>query len=68
MEAILEEDWTCKDGVMNSSDKFEALCDAVERLIRNDAYMLIAGNAGMTARLIVAQLAHVHGMVPKDDA
>jgi hypothetical protein len=57
-------DWTTKDGMANSSDEFLALCREVECLIRGDAHALIAGGADRTARLIVAQLAHKHGMSP----
>ncbi len=58
-------DWTRKKGQSNSSDEFLQLCEAVERLIRADAFHLIAGRADMTARLIMAQLAHVHGLAPR---
>lgn len=57
-------DWTVKDGRTNSSDEFERIADEIERLIRNDSYMLISGRADNTARLILAQLAHVHHMRP----
>lgn len=59
-------DWTVdpKTGRSNSSPEFLRLCDAVERLIRGDAHKLISGRADATARLVVAQLAHEHGMVP----
>lgn len=61
----MAENWTCDSkGRSNSSAKFEYLCDEVERLIRSDAHSLISGNAGSTARLIMAQLAHKHGMAP----
>lgn len=60
-----ERDWTCdRQGRSNASALFEKLCEEVERLIRDDARALIAGNAGSTARLIMAQLAHVHGLAP----
>lgn len=58
-------DWTWdKRGRSNASPLFCKLCDEVERLIRSDAHSLISGNAGSTARLIMAQLAHVHGLAP----
>lgn len=58
-------DWTTDpDGRSNSSKLFEKLCDEVETLIRSDAHSLIGGYAGSTARLIMAQLAHVHGLAP----
>lgn len=58
-------DWTWDErGHSNSSAKFMHLCNEVERLIRSDAHMLIAGRADMTARFIMAQLAHVHGLAP----
>lgn len=57
-------DWTQKDGVANTSDEFLDLCDAVERLIRGDAHALLGGRADKTARLIMANLAHKHGLAP----
>lgn len=61
------EDWTVDErGRTNSSPKFLELCDAVEKLIREDAHCLINGGADRTARLIIAQLAHIHGMRPPD--
>lgn len=59
-------DWTMdpKTGRTNSSVRFEGLCDEVEDLIRGGAHSLIAGQAGNVARLIMAQLAHVHGLRP----
>ncbi len=64
--AMAKLDWTINPdtGQSNSSDAFNAICDEVERLIRGDARNLIAGSADSTARLIVAQLAHVHGLAP----
>jgi hypothetical protein len=63
-----ERDWTCdEEGRSNSSATFEAICDHVEGLIRNDAHSLIGGRADMTARLIVAQLAHVHHLTPPNE-
>ena len=60
------EDWTInpKTGRSNSSPLFEALIEEVARIIRSDARQLLAGNAHMTARLIMAQLAHVHKLAP----
>ena len=62
----MEADWTMdlSTGRTNSSPKFEELVVEVTRLIHNDAHMIISGNAGATARLIVAQLAHKHGLAP----
>lgn len=61
-------DWTVdpETGRSNSSERFRTLVDEVEYLIRADASKLIAGRADMTAQLIVAQLAHVHGLVPQE--
>lgn len=58
-------DWTCgEDGRADTSPRFVALCREVERLIRGCAHDLIAGRADRTAGLIMAQLAHKHGLVP----
>jgi hypothetical protein len=52
-------DWTQdSDGIANNSPPFLSLC---KRLIRDDAHNLLAGS---TARLVLAQLAHVHGYAP----
>ncbi len=57
--------WTDgEDGFSNSSDKFEELVRAVKQLNLDSAHALIQGNSDSVARLIVAQLAHVHGMEP----
>ena len=57
--------WTVSSkGASNSSVAFVELCDAIERIIRNDAHTLINGRAHDTARLIMAQLAHRHGLEP----
>lgn len=56
--------WTMANGRTNSSPEFQFLCDEVEGIIRGSAHSLIAGNAGSVARLIMAQLAHVHGLAP----
>jgi transcriptional regulator with XRE-family HTH domain len=62
-----DHDWTVgADGRSNSSAAFVALRDAVERIIRDDSHTLISGRAGSTAGLIMAQLAHVHGLRPAD--
>jgi transcriptional regulator with GAF, ATPase, and Fis domain len=58
-------DWTWDaKGRSNSSPAFKKLCAEVELLIRAEAFTLIAGDAGSTARLIMAQLAHVHKLSP----
>jgi hypothetical protein len=60
-------DWTRdpETGRSNSSLKFELLVETVAGLIRSDAHTLMSGNAESTARLIMAQLAHVHKLAPK---
>ena len=61
-------DWTCRDSVSNSSDKYNDMVEAVQNLIRGGSGSILdkAWVYG-TARLIVSQLAHVHGLAPKDD-
>ena len=58
------QDWTVKDGRVNNSDQFEDLVKHVDELIRGQAHDLIAGRSEAVARLIMAQLAHVHGLTP----
>jgi hypothetical protein len=59
-------DWTVKDGRANSSDRFNELAERVGEIIRNSAHDLIAGRSDMVGHLVMAQLAHVHGLVPRD--
>jgi hypothetical protein len=60
-----KKNWTQNNsGVENSSPLFNKLCGEVERLIRHSAHDLIGGRAGTVAALIVAQLAHIHGLAP----
>ena len=64
----MSEDWTVdtRTGKSNSSPTFLMLVDEVTRLIKDDAHYLISTGPQGTARLIMAQLAHVHGLQPKD--
>lgn len=58
-------DWTqSEDGRSNSSETYNAIVNAVSRLILESAHSLIRGDADGVARLIVSQLAHVHGLAP----
>lgn len=65
-ERALWADWTVdpRTGRSNSSPEFERLCFEVERLIRASAFDLIGGRADQVARLIMARLAHEHGLRP----
>jgi len=60
------EDWTLdlETNRVNSSETFMNLTNEVQVLIRNSAYSLIAGDTYGVARLIMAQLAHVHHLAP----
>lgn len=60
-------DWTRgPDGRSNSSEEYLKAVAAVERMIRNSAFSLINGQVHDVARLIVSQLAFVHGLGPKE--
>lgn len=60
-----DRDWTRgPGGASNSSVTFYKLVHAVDLLIKSSAHDLICGTPYNVATLIVAQLAHVHGMVP----
>lgn len=61
----VSKDWTIKDGRVNNSDQFETLVERVDELIRGSAHDLIAGRSAIVARLIMAQLAHKHGLAPR---
>jgi hypothetical protein len=57
-------DWTTADGITNSSAEFLKLKGEVHRLICNSAFDLINGRVEAVAGLILARLAHAHGLGP----
>lgn len=58
-------DWTkSADGHANSAPEFLRLVDEVARLIRGQAHALIQGDTESVSRLVLAQLAHKHGLSP----
>ncbi len=59
-------DWTINPITQrsNSSDKFEELVAEVRRLILDSSHLLLRGQADSVARLIMAQLTHVHHLEP----
>lgn len=60
-------DWTADErGVSNSSTAYREVADAVADLIWSSAHDLIRGNTRAVARLIVAKLAHEHGLAPRE--
>ena len=64
--AMAKIDWTIdpRSGNSNSSSLFNILSAEVGRLIRDSAHSLIAGRTDDVARLVIAQLAHKHGLRP----
>ena len=60
-------DWTVnpETGRTNSSSRFEHLVEEIARMMRS---VHVGDDPRSVARLIVAQLAHVHGMVPGETA
>lgn len=60
-------DWTERDGRSNSSELFHHLTREVASLIRDSAHDLINGNVDSVARMIVAQMAHVHKLGPMEE-
>lgn len=58
-------DWTAKNGLSNSSDEFLLYSAVVASLIRSSAHDLVNGRTERVGRLIMAQLAHVHGLQPR---
>lgn len=61
------QDWTHKDGRSNSSARYLHCVAEVKSLILDSAFTLLQGHADTVAGLIVAQLAHVHGLEPTAD-
>lgn len=58
----MKPDWTQDaSGHVNSSPEFLAIVLAMEALIRN---LRVGDDVPTAARMIVAQLAHVHGLAP----
>lgn len=53
--------WTCSKRGSNSSKAFLRIVAEVERMLRDHR---IGDDPNGTARLIVAQLAHTHGLQP----
>lgn len=70
LAAAINIDWTVdpNTGSSNSSPAYENLVAAVSELLRNSAHDLKSGNTESVAILIMAQLAHVHGMAPANVA
>ena len=65
-----EADWTTdpETGRSNSSPQFQALAAEVEGLLRRSGGLSLSPQwAASTARLIVAKLAHEHGLTPGGD-
>jgi len=64
----MKPDWTTgKDGKTDSSVKFTELVCVVTWLIFSSSHDLINGSNESVARVIVAQLAHVHNMAPAEE-
>ena len=63
----IEVDWTVDPETYrsNSSPEFRQLVSEVARLIKNEAHSLLNGQVESAARLIMAQLAHKHGLAPR---
>lgn len=61
------DNWTTDaTGLDNSSEAFRTTVSIVAGIIRGQAHALISGDVENVARLVVAQLAHVHGFAPKE--
>jgi len=60
------QDWTIDPatGLSNSSEKFKELVREVSRLIQIEPRSLLSGNTDSVAQLIMAHLAHNHGLSP----
>ena len=61
----LSDDWTAVDGRSNSSALYVNLSSEIARLLRDSAHSLIAGRTDEVGGLILAQLAHKHGLRPR---
>ena len=64
----IKKDWTVKDGLANSSEVYLSLVNEVDRIIRESGDELICGLHKHVARMIVAQLAHKHGLTVPETA
>ena len=68
MAEEIKEDWTVKDGLVNSSDYYIGCVNEVTRIIRESGNELICGLHKHVARMIVSQLAHKHGLTVPETA
>ena len=58
-------EWTQgEDGSANSSAKFTWLAHQIADMIQASAYDLLKGHTLRVARVILAKLAHEHGLAP----
>ena len=58
-------DWTAgEDGRTNASGAYERLCREVDALLREGGHCLDRWWTAGKARLVMSQLAHVHGLAP----
>ena len=59
-------DWTvAPGGRSNASKAYLCLVDDIDRLLRECGFYLVNGQVRQVARLIVARLAHKHGLAPR---
>ena len=63
----IEVDWTVDPEThgSNSSPEFRQLVSEVARLIKGEAHSLLGGQVESAAQLIMAHLAHKHGLAPR---
>lgn len=61
----MKDDWTVHNGRSNSSPAFERMVAAVTLLLSQHS---LAQRPEDRARLVMAQLAHVHGLRPSEDS
>jgi len=63
----IEVDWTVdpETGCSNTSPEFRQLVSEVARLIKAEARGLLSGQVESVAGLIMARLAHKHGLAPR---
>lgn len=66
LDQDMKVDWTVDPvtGRSNSSPEFMELTKEVGNLIRSEAHSIVRGRTDLVGRLIMAQLAHVHGLAP----
>lgn len=62
-----EEDWTARDGVPNSSDKFWEICQVIEGIIRDSQGEIFNGHHDQAAHHVLCTIVSQYGLRPTEE-